>query len=255
MALDFATTDAGVIHGSGAAIDNLSKQTFVAWIKPTTLGVNRYVWSKFNTKPFFRVTDSSGHLRLLKDRTTNDLDYTTSTTVSAGAWQFVAYTIDQAAGSSLAHIYTGDLSTAPTEASYSSTTDGSGSFASDSGNAAYAGNRSNSDRSLRGHIGALALFDRVLTLGELTSWWMQPQGTPGCVLSANYFTTTTLADGSGNGFNGILTGFNKATHADHVPLGPAYGLDAWSSRKVAAAPSGGPSIPVIMRHFQRRRAG
>ncbi len=255
MALNFATVDAGVMHGDGPAIDNLIRQTFVAWIKPSSLGSNRYIWSKFSDKPFFRVTDSSGRLRLFKSRLSSALDYTTSTTVSAGSWQFVAFTMDLNLSSNIAHIYTGSLSSPPSEASYASANDGSGAFYTDALNAAYAGNRSNSDRSLRGLIGAIALFDRVLSIGEMTAWWMRPRVMSGCVLAANYFTTTSLADLSGHGFNGTLTGFNVATHADHVPLGPAFGADGWWSRQVGSSPPGGPSVPIIMRYYRSRRAG
>lgn len=255
MALNFGTSDSGVIHGSGSAIDNLTKQTFVAWIKPTTFGTNRYIWSKFSDKPLFRINNISGNLRLIKSRDKGQLDYTTTTSLTTGVWQFVAYTIDQSLGSGLAHIYTGKLNLVPQEASYSTTTDGSGTFFSDGGNAAYAGNRSNLDRSLRGEIGALALFDRVLSLGELKAWWMKPHVMPGCVFAANYFTTTTLTDISGNGFNGTLAGFNKPTHADHLPLGPALGLDRWSSHALAGSPPGGSVVPMIMRHYRSRRAG
>jgi len=75
-----------------------------------------------------------------------------------------------------------------------------------------------------GNIAIVAVVDRVLTLGEIQSWQFRPRVVSGTKLFCHlgYDGVGDQADWSGTVGTGTNTG---ATQADHVPLGPTFGLD------------------------------
>ena len=223
MALNFAADGRHVNCGSGSSIDDLTTFTMMWWLNPTSLAASSFLASK---TPVGYGTwrdvycNVNGQVRVeFKRATTGMTVYAVNGTLAAGAWQCIAVTWD---GSNAAKIYKGTLAAALAEASYATSTAGSGAYSSDAAEALFLGAGPNITQRFNGSIAWVGLWNREMTLAELQSQQFRPRVTSGCVgfwmLGAN--GTATQADWSGNGNSGSVTG---ATVADHVPLGSWFG--------------------------------
>lgn len=244
MALLINNSSAGINHGSGASLDNLDQQSLLVWARPASLGVNRYLASKFNSKPFFRITDSNGNLRLWCDRSGGTLDYTTDgNVVSANIWQLLAYTLDLTVDTDSAAIYHGDLTAPPASLAFSSQSNSSGSILNNSNNDLIVGNRQSQERAFSGDIGMIQVYDRVLTIGEITNIWLNGSPLSGCVLFTHYGWNgqDSQADWSGNENHGTLIGAPfQPTVSPHMPLALPFGVGASGDGAGIAIGGGGP---------------
>lgn len=181
---------------------------------------------------------TAGNARVLFGRATARTDYITSDRPfqTGSVWKCIAATFDTGAGAGLlAHIYHGDLATVLAESTYGTATDGSGAFETENA-ALVIGNNAVPNSALLGRIAVVMAWNRVLSLAELQSQQFRPRKSDGCVLFMHlgFNGVSTQGDLSGNVNNGTVTG---ATQSDHVPLFPAFGLDA-SLPLVAAAAAG-----------------
>lgn len=171
----------------------------------------------------FRMQDTSGNLRANKLRAGGDtaINYVTNDApLSANAWRCVAATMDTSVTSSCIHIYTGSLTANMVERAYGTSDNGSGTSTNDdSAKKLFLGNIAADTQAFVGDIGPIALFNRILSLGEIQSWQFRPRLLAGCVgfwrLGRN--GTSVQPDLSGNGNAGTVeTGITRV--AD-VPLG------------------------------------
>ncbi|MCC7045064.1 MAG: LamG domain-containing protein [Acidobacteria bacterium] len=253
MSLTFggATTDRVTI-AANATIDNLSAFTVLLWVRPTTLtSFRRIVAKEVSTTSGWavRLTGTGGDIRVTWGRATTDVSYVTSSTPlsSLYTWHLVAITFDQSgAAGEVVNIYTGKLTTAAVEASYSTTTGGSGAFDDDSSADLTIGNSAATDLPIQGNIAVAAVINRVLTLQEIISWQWHPRMISGCVGFYQLSDTSSVPDWSGNSNAGAVTGTSLF---EHVPLGPWFGRAANLEYVVA---SGGVNIPVIRHHLRQQ---
>ncbi len=235
MSLLFGNTGSAdrVDIGDGTSIRDLNPFTFIEWIYP----VNTGTWAG---KPFLQkgraagggsrrvleVSASGNFMRLEVDRSTSDTNYIASNlAMSNNTWYCVAGTYDSAA-SPTTHLYQGTLSAVMVEATYSTSTDGSGTLGSDSGQNMRIGNdgAASPTSSINARIATVGIFNRVLSLGELIDWQFRPGVRSGCVgfYQLGFNGISTQPDWSGNGNSGTVT---TVEVADHVPV------RGWAARR------------------------
>jgi len=233
MALTFAdkTSDKITITETAAMID-LDKVTYLTWIKmnsltsPTVFGVTKDDQGGGGTLRIGQQSDTSGNFRIFRGGATQGLNYTTNDNpLVAGTWTFVAADYDF---NTVAHIYTGTLTTLAVERTYAFSDNGTGAITTDTGEDMIIGNRhanSGDDDSADFDLAYSALYDTVLTLAQIQSLQFHPR-----VLNSNclwnfhvgWQGVTTITDYSGLGNDGTGTGLVQASH---VPLGPPFGFD------------------------------
>jgi hypothetical protein len=120
-----------------------------------------------------------------------------------------------------AKIYVGDLTTAPVEVTYGTTTAGSGTYGTDAARTFTIGNNDapTPALALQGRIAVAAHWNRVMTLAEIKTHWWKPycNASAGCELFVQVGWAGTGAQGdlSGNGNSCTVTG---ATRSDHAPI-------------------------------------
>lgn len=211
MALTYAATNL-VNCGSAASLDDLTTGTRILWVYPTT--VNGRLMEKASNSRF--DANTGGNLELLIGRATTSMNYiSVGSTVATNTWQCVACTYD--IGGNVGHIYIGTLTSAMAEVSYATAKTGSGAIISDAASSLIIGNRASGAFTHQGAIADVAIFNRVLTIGELRDWQFNPRKMTGCVgfwrLGSN--GTTNVPDLSGNFNTGSITG---TTVSAHVPM-------------------------------------
>jgi hypothetical protein len=177
-------------------------------------------------------------------RTTTALEveatYANCPTYGTNKWCFAAITMDFNGANGNQKLYHGDLSTLAVEPSaYSLQTVGTGTRPSDASVDAFIGNSSNANVALGGALSIVAVFNRVLSLGEIQSWQFDPRMMAGCVglwrLGDN--GTGTQPDYSGNGNAGTVT---SATQADNPPL-----RRPWRRRVIQSTPTAPTAYTVL----------
>jgi hypothetical protein len=229
MALTFGAVSSDAVNiGTGASISNLNPLTYVAWVYPTSVATSAGLLfmqkgraASGGTRRAFSFAAAGNFLRFVADRATTDTDYIASSlALTDNTWHCIAATFSSAASAGeVVNLYCGMLTTEMAETTYSTTTDGSGAVGDDSGLAMKIGNdgAAASTSAFKGRIACAAIFNRVLTLGELQTWQFRPRVLSGCVgfWAFGYNGTSTQPDWSGNGNAGTVTG---ATLSDHVPL-------------------------------------
>jgi len=236
MALAFASSSTDhVNHGKASAINDLpggaNGCTFVAWVYRTADDGNQHIFTMdgvdFASRGGLVFLASSGaadNLRALVRAATTDTDYTTNTgALPLNTWTFVAVTFKDTDSPKL-HIYSGSLTALATEASYASSTDGSGAVVADNANDKWISNIERANTlPLVGNIARAAYFNTKLSLTDLQRLQFAPVAQwsgANTKLLVDYHGTGTQRDYTGNGNAGTVTG---ATVAAHVPLGPAWG--------------------------------
>ena len=220
MALSFAAGTDTVNMGSNAVLDDLTDLTYIAWMYPTSALTSGGIIAK--------GTSGSTSRRSFEIRTSvvaNGLfyvaDYTTvcnaeANVLVANQWQCVAATMDGT--SKVAKLYWGDLTTSMAECTYTTQTTGTGSISSNAALNQFVGSYGSGTTGGTGkHLADVAIFNRVLTVGELRDWQFNPRKMTGCVgfwrLGSN--GTTNVPDLSGNFNTGSITG---TTVSAHVPM-------------------------------------
>lgn len=221
-----AVTSDRVNIGSGTTIDNLNPLTFGCWIYPTTITSGRRIMTKglgTGTQHSFLVA-TGGNLDYIRGRGASQSDYITNSApiVTTDKWYFVVATYDSAA-TPAGHIYTGDLTSAATEATYATASDGSGTVFDDSANDLVIGNRHSAtfNVAFQGKIAACFYNNAALSLGQIIVLQWRPtviSSTKGFWLFG-YNNVGTQTDYSGNGNAGTITG---STLSDPVPLGAPF---------------------------------
>ena len=222
-------------HQSGTSLDSLSTGTYIAWINVRDVANTfRDFGSKGVNVQFFRRGVDGTRLACFFARATDGQVVDIGTGNITTGWNFIAFTWDLA-GTPAA--YWGNLSTLVTDKSFG-TNNGSGAKEDDSGDDFLVGNGASISTAAPYDFAWVGVWNRQLTLGEIVrQHFLRPHKTNGNVLFTHYgFNGVgTQADWSGNGNNGTVTG---ATVAAHVPLGPPFGLDAFSMLVPTAAPTG-----------------
>ena len=221
MSRTFATATTDRVNcGSAAALDALQQVTTLSWIYPTSFVAGAFVAGKRtsgNAGWGCRMDDTLGNLYMNKPTSAGVTAVTNDAPLRVNASNFVATSGSNAISTNNCRIYTGNLSTLAVERSYG--TQGSlaaGTAFNDAAEAYIIGNRHPAaTTSFPGAIGIHALFNRVLTLGEIQSWQFDPRIMVGCVGLWLMDESGTITDYSGNGNTGTVTG---ATQSDSPPL-------------------------------------
>lgn len=242
MALTFgAATSDRVDHGKASSLNDISTVTFAIWFYPTTLTSGKRLFEKTQSAGSRRVFihTTTSELRWQNGQSTTNADYITSNaSITTNKWWFAAFTYN-GSGTGREKIYVGDLSTLATERTYSTSSDGSGTYNADNANNLMVGNANGANAALQGRIAVFVFWNRVLSLGEIQSFQFRPRRLgSGCVLFAHYgFNGTgTQPDWSGSGNSGTVTGATLTP--DHVPLGPPFfNGSAWRGAFTATAPA------------------
>lgn len=242
MALLFsdASTDR-VDIGSNASLDNLATGTMIAWCFPVTPGGADVISGKapagFGAYREFAIASANLRLSFILNRATTDLNaFSGNNVITAGQWNYYGCVWDVGGANGDQKLFVGDLTTIVAEiGSYTIQTVGAGAQSDDSGSSQGIGNyveEAGSNFSFEGDIAFFAIWNRVLTLGELRAQQFRPHVTNGCVgfYHLGFNGTGTQADWSGNGNSGSVTG---ATTSDHVPLGPPFGFSDVNPYEVA----------------------
>lgn len=211
-----ASTDR-VALGTGIS---LTEFTWLLWYYPTSnTGPQNLMWKttasgrhnierKFGDVDDFEVQ--------VQRATTIGTCATTGVDRPLNAWKFLAVTVLDADGGP--RVFHGSLTALAVEASYSSRAEGTGAIESGSGLSMSLGNGPTWNEPLIGRIGAVAVINRKLSLGEIQSWQYRPRMIAGCVgfWRLGWNGTGSQPDWSGTGNAGTVTG---ATVGDDVPLG------------------------------------
>lgn len=190
--------------GSAAVLDNITNQTFAAWVKLTTLDPagTRIIMAKGGGgvgNNFAMLSTGTGTLQLFRETGTTDDDvsalWSSFTGAAANTWMFVAGT---RTGTSTHALYVGTRSLlAAPPSTYSVNTGGSGPLGNDGANTIkFSGGVST--QGLPGDIAWVGVWNRALTQREL--WQVQTRNYPtnGIVLSIQ------------SGFNGLGTPLDRS---------------------------------------------
>jgi len=180
QALRFDGADDYVDAGSASSLDNITQMTMTAWIKPNSLGENGSgrIIDKDGTSFAGRMlyVCSSGtcgvnnSLRFARGFGTTDGTWTTTAdAVSMGVWQFVAITYDDSSVSNDPVFY---VNGSVVSSSENSTPVGSAETTEASYNWVI-GNRPAGDRSFDGSIDEVRVYNRILSVNEITALYNQ----------------------------------------------------------------------------------
>ena len=252
MALTFTDNGAERVDcGSASSLDDLSPFTFFAWIyiDGTGFRFGRIVNKGEDVKEFAMdgtASQNASKLYLGVNTDATDAVAAADTDQTTGEWRFVAGTYDTTDGPRL---FSGNLSTAVSEESYTTRTVGTGSPVGDGSSDFWIGNRSSgtTNRAFGGRIAVVGAIEALLTVGQLKAIQYRPAA---CLLHSQtvgfwvLHGTGTQPDYSGNGNSGTVTG---ATAGAHVPLGSPFAFDTMEVLTTAAAAS---TIPVFMHHYR-----
>jgi hypothetical protein len=214
LSLGAATSDRVTIAPS-TANSGLTARTVVLLVRPTTLTTNRTLWARLpggTFNGFLRMSDTAGNVQWAHRRTANTFDYgTNSAPLVLTQWRWIAATYDLSLGASVAHVYSASLTGAWAEATYSTSTQGSGTCdQSDATDNEAIGNFSTGSPTVafQGDMAYFGEWNRALGLDELQSIkrGVRPQRgwIADLVLAAN--GGGQAIDRSGVGSNGTLTG-------------------------------------------------
>lgn len=227
-----------VNFGNPAALNAVDPCTFVAWVRPSSLGTNRYILSKDSDKPMMRLTDSSGNIRVIWTHTGDDLDAsTTDDPMVANVWQFVAVVIDTSDSGSEIAVYVGDLDTLPVTSTISITPP-TGTLQSNAGRDLLVGNRYQNDRQWQGDMYWCGYWSKAMTLAEVRELWhrIHMHDRDNCLLWCYLGESDTLPvkDQSGNNHDGTVVVVSRSSAA---PLWSPLGFDDAVTGPTDSAPA------------------
>jgi hypothetical protein len=165
----FDGIDDVIALSAATALNNLTPLTFIAWIKPTSIGENNrgrilfkkatstttgLMWYLFSTTGFSFFVDYDG----------NDLyRQSPNNALTLGSWAMIATTwTGEVAATSVIHYLNGNP-----VASYAAGQDATGSRVSDASNLLRIGNDESGDSTFNGMLGDVLIYSRVLTNPEI----------------------------------------------------------------------------------------
>lgn len=227
LTLGAATSDRVDVGGTDLLI-GLTTFTSIRWHRPTTWTATRRVFETGTSANAARkrlVLAGSGATQgnlsgvVTRATTNTDFDVTDTPLATLNQWYCTAWTYDENANPSVV-VYVGDLLTLAVARAVTMIANGAGGTTTEgAGGLIRLGNISSASpvQAFQGEIGVEALFNRVLSLGEVQSWQFAPRMMAGCVGLWRLGDTGVAAqpDYSGGGNAGTVTG---ATQADNPPL-------------------------------------
>jgi len=165
-ALSFDGTTSWVDAGSHTTIDDVSPQTITMWVNPNTL--TGYLISKRDVcTGAWRLGSRPGWFKVF---TGTDPHTQTSNTLPTNTWTHLALTWDGT--TSPARIYLNGI-----ESGYSTFTTGSGTLQSDASCTLRIGSREGTSAFFNGLIDEVRMYNRVLSLSEITTDMNTPTNT------------------------------------------------------------------------------
>ena len=236
MSLNFdsAGSNRSVNHGSGASIDDLPAAgafSYAGWFYRTSDGDNQYMFDK-GTVGLAVCTNAPGEgaiqCAVIRASPTNFI--TASGVLPLNTWKFIVMTFDDAASPKV-HVYHGTTSTAMAEASYGTTTAGSGAIGSDAASDQIIGNTNALNLPFRGRIDGAAIWSTVISAANaevLRNLCPDEWDTVGtCKLAAQYHVVASIPDLSGNSNTGTITSATLAASGIGVMTAPDPADAAW----------------------------
>ena len=162
--------------GSSVALDDLGSCTFLTYCRPTTVGENNfgYLFGKtpsgslngprfFVGNPLYVSVGAHSSTAGAPSRASGNSVF------ALNAWAHIASTFDGTITAANIKHYVGAGADLAEVASYGTTTNGSGSIASDASNNAFLLNRAGLARAFVGDVAYVAVWDRVLSPAELVT--------------------------------------------------------------------------------------
>lgn len=231
MAIDFASSSG--LYIADSSLDNLNDFSWLMWIYTDSTSTASQVYCMKDDPDLGRRAlerkfgDVDDFEAILFRSGSNALASTTGVNKPTNTWFFVAVTFSESEAGG-PKIYTGDLNTLATEASYSSRTNGTGLLTDDSANGLCIGalrqDTPSFASSMFGKMGTFQAFNTALSLNQIRSFQFLPRAHANSILlyQLGNSGTTTQVDHSGNGLNGTYNG--TCTVADHVPLRPPFAM-------------------------------
>ena len=176
--LKFTTGIQEKIQISGTAVDNLTKRTVTAWIKPSSFGEGSFGRIVDKQRPpaggcncgWFFILDNSNVVAGMQAGQwfaagTNNTWTSSSNTIALNTWQFVALTYDSSSSSNSPIFYVNAIAA---ETSLLAGSNGSGSPPDDSSHTLAIGNRPNDlVRTFDGIMDDVRIYNRVLSAEEI----------------------------------------------------------------------------------------
>lgn len=213
-----AITDRAVV-AAASSINDLATFTAIAWVNASSSHFTYdRIFDKLGADGWGFMRDNNAQeLYFYHTRATTARSYTSNGTAwPDSVWQCVAVTEDTGASAAL---YSAGLTTAMAATGLATSTSGSGTFGTDNATRLTLGNNVDSNGPSHSTHGPMALFNRVLTLGELQTWKRRPRAMAGCVgLWLPGDTGANWTDLSGNGNLATVTG---GVAANNPPIPPA----------------------------------
>lgn len=233
MALTFGAVSSNRVDiGTGASVTGLNPFTICVWVFCTTRTTGRAIWTSRGSAAnngigILRLSGTTGNLEIRLARVSTATSYITNDIpLPLNQWCFIAADINTATTPS-AHLYTGTLTTPPVQSTYSTAVNGAGAVTADTGTQGSTwGNQTTTGSfslSFQGRIAKGQIYNRVLSIGEVTQIWMGSRPLAGCVnyIEFGHNSTGTQPDWSGSGNAGTVTGATLTP--DHVPLPSVFG--------------------------------
>jgi len=242
MALSGFSNSAHIDHGSGGRLDNIDAGAVAFWVYPTDNTARQVIQTKKSDALGLNAQSTPKNLQLQKSRNSGTAflnviaDLANFAHYGINKWVFVIATWDINDVNNCT-IHVGDLSNLAAEpSSYSTQTAGSGTPDDNSANNFIVGRHYTAgNRFFVGRVAKGWHFDKVLSAGERANlqWAGKISDFASCIFYTEYGFqgAADSPDWTGNGFTGTQVG--TLTVADHVPLGPTFGIDI--DRGVAGA--------------------
>lgn len=215
VALRFgAATSNRVTVANSTTTQDVLPMSFLVAYRPSTITANNSLYMKGSaagsSRKFIRI-DTGGQLTVLVDRSGLDTTFTTSSTpLVAGQIAYILVTIDQSVSPNV-HIYAGTPAAPMSEATYSSTVDGSSGTSSDSATSMQLCNVFAIDNACKGDVWAMQLVGGVLSLADGRRWQQRAAQNPLMPGVRGAWTmgqngAGKVLDRSGNANHGTITG-------------------------------------------------
>ena len=224
-ARDFSTSGDRIVDGTPSASSTIAAYTACNWTYPTA---SPAVSSRFieisNATPatvMIAAMLAAGTIQVARQTSGTARSAISTDTLSLNTWYFVCGTYDGAGSIPKIYISSGSgINTTTTEASYGTTSAGTGTDNSGIPTAIFIGNNSAFTREHKGRMAGSWLFDTVLTTAQMNSLarGYPVSGAVNYVAIQGNVTPELDTSGKGNAFD--VTGTTKA---DHAPIAPSFG--------------------------------
>jgi hypothetical protein len=233
-----ATSDR-VTCGSGSNLDDLSTLTICVAAYPTTHTSGRKLCWKGEVQFELNTTHGASNLLFYRGRaTTNTLYRTNDSRATTGGWHFFAATFDSGATPQV-RIYECSPAGAVTECTYGTNTNGTGALNTDAAANWHWANDVFVGSALQGDMSHGQVYNRVLSVSELSTIKTTWKKLDGCVLYTKFGEngTGTQRDETGTGGSGTVTGATLQSTRSY-PVNPFWGSargKTWTTAAAAAS--------------------